>query len=125
MRTEGRVVMERAILWRRLDEPGHDAAHLLLRDSCWHLTGTAVFSHDRLPCRLDYLVICNLEWQTLSTKVMGWVGSTIVEIELRVDSDRLKRSMQAFFCDGKKARSCFPQFGQRFGRANATRMDYR
>jgi uncharacterized protein len=78
--------MDHVMLWRRLDKPGHDAAHLLLRDSCWHLTGTAVFAHNQLPCRLDYLVMCNLEWQTMSTNVMGWVGSTIVEIELLVDS---------------------------------------
>jgi uncharacterized protein len=86
MHAEERVVIEHVMLWRRLDEPGHEAAHLLLRDSCWHLTGTAVFAHNQLPCRLDYLVMCNLEWQTISTKVTGWVGSTIVEIELLVDS---------------------------------------
>jgi uncharacterized protein len=86
MHTEGKVMMDHVMLWRRLDEPGHDAARLLLRDSCWHLTGAAVFAHNQLPCRLDYLVMCNLEWQTISTKVTGWVGSTIVEIELLVDS---------------------------------------
>jgi uncharacterized protein len=77
MHAEERVVIDHGMLWRRLDEPGHEAARLLLRDSCWHLTGTAVFAHNQLPCCLDYLVMCNLEWQTISTKVTGWVGSTI------------------------------------------------
>jgi uncharacterized protein len=86
MHEEERIVIDHAMLWRRLDEPGHEAAYLLLCDSCWHLTGTAVFAHNQLPCRLDYLVMCNLEWQTISAKVAGWVGSTIVEIELLVDS---------------------------------------
>lgn len=31
--------------------------------------------------------------------------------EVRCESDRLKRLTQAFFYCGKKARSCFPQFG--------------
>ena len=26
------------------------------------------------PCRLDYLVVCDSEWQTLSGKAAGWVG---------------------------------------------------
>jgi uncharacterized protein len=88
MDTEDRAVTDSVMLWRRLDEPGHESAHLLLRESCWYLTGTAVFAYNQLSCRLDYLVICNLEWQTLSTKVTGWVGSAMVEIELLVDSDR-------------------------------------
>lgn len=34
------------ILWRRLDRPGHEAARLIHQPSDWHLTGTAVFTHD-------------------------------------------------------------------------------
>jgi uncharacterized protein len=79
-------VIDSVMLWRRLDEPGHESAYLRLRESCWHLTGTAVFAHNQQPCRLDYLVICNLEWQTISTKVTGWVGSVMIEIDLLVDS---------------------------------------
>jgi hypothetical protein len=35
---------------------------------------------------LDYLVVCNSEWQTLSGRVAGWVGNETVEIELSVDA---------------------------------------
>jgi uncharacterized protein len=83
---KARVMIDPVMLWRRLDAPGHEAARLLQRDSYWHLTGTAVFAHNQRPCRLDYGVICGLEWQTISTKVKGWVGNTTVEIELLVDS---------------------------------------
>ncbi|MGH2404935.1 MAG: putative glycolipid-binding domain-containing protein [bacterium] len=76
------------ILWRRLDQPGHESGRLFTRESRWHLTGTAVFAHDRQPCRLDYEVVCSSEWQTLSGKVVGWVGNKAVEIELSVDSAR-------------------------------------
>lgn len=77
-----------SILWRRLDLPGHEAGRVLFQDSRWHLTGTAVFAHDQQPCRLDYLVVCDSGWQTLSGRVAGWVGDDAVEIELSVDSAR-------------------------------------
>src|SRR5262249_23908644 len=73
-----------AILWRRLDRPGHEAA--CLQEALRRLTGTALFAHDRRPCNLDYEVICNPEWQTVSGKVAGWVGSQSILIDLAVDS---------------------------------------
>lgn len=76
------------ILWRRLDQPGHEAARLTAQDSGWHLTGTAVFAYDRQPCRLDYLVVCDSRWQTVSTQVLGWVGAETIKVELSVDSAR-------------------------------------
>jgi hypothetical protein len=76
------------VLWRRLDQPGHESARLSFRQSRWHLAGTAVFAHQQQPCRLDYVVICDAEWRTLSGKVVGWVASRTVEIELSVDSER-------------------------------------
>ena len=77
-----------AILWRRLDQPGHDAARLVQQPSGWHLTGTAVFVHDSRPCRLDYRVGCDPAWQTSSAAVAGWVGDEIVELEISVDAAR-------------------------------------
>jgi hypothetical protein len=74
------------ILWRRLDRPGHEAARLVDKDSQWELSGTAVFLHERQPCRLDYQVVCDQEWRTLAARVAGWVGSQTVEIEVAVDS---------------------------------------
>ncbi len=79
---------DQSVLWRRLDQPGHESARLFSRDAFWHLSGTAVFAHDQQPCRLDYLVVCNAEWHTLSGRVAGWVGSGTVEIELSADSAR-------------------------------------
>ena len=76
------------VLWRRLDQPGHESARLSFRESRWRLAGTAVFAHRQQPCRLDYEVVCDAEWRTLSGRVAGWVGSSTVEIELSVDSER-------------------------------------
>lgn len=78
----------RSILWRRLDQPGHESARLVAQGVEWHLAGTAVFTHERQPCRLDYLVVCTAAWQTASARVTGWVGPESVEIALAVDSAR-------------------------------------
>jgi uncharacterized protein len=77
-----------AMLWRRLDQPGHEAARLFVQEAKWHLTGTAVFASEQQPCRLDYLVKCDSAWGTLSGRVTGWVGSAMVDIEVSVDADR-------------------------------------
>ena len=73
------------IIWRRLDSPGHESARVFFQDSSWHLAGTAVFLHDHLPCRLDYLLNCDSEWKTLSGKIDGWVGDEVIGIEISVD----------------------------------------
>jgi hypothetical protein len=77
-----------SILWRGVYLPGHEVARLFSLDDSWHLTGTAVFAHEQQPCRLDYLVICDSSWRTLSATVLGWLGDTIVDIGLTVDPDR-------------------------------------
>lgn len=77
---------DQLILWRRLDRSGHESARLSFHDSSWRLTGTSVFSHDGKPCRLDYHVICNSRWQTVSGGVAGWVGKEGIEIDIAVDA---------------------------------------
>jgi uncharacterized protein len=80
--------VDQSILWRRLDGPGHESARLLLEDALWHLTGTAVFAHERHPCRLDYRIVCDSDWQTLSARVEGWIGITPIDISISVDVNR-------------------------------------
>ncbi|HEX8634285.1 MAG TPA: putative glycolipid-binding domain-containing protein [Pyrinomonadaceae bacterium] len=79
---------ERFVLWGRLDTPGHEFARVFFDNSRWHLNGTAVFVHDTQPCRLDYRVECNSEWETLSGRVSGWVGEKGIEIEISVEPNR-------------------------------------
>jgi hypothetical protein len=76
------------MLWRRLDSPGHEFCRLSFQDSGWRLAGSAVFSHNKRPCCLDYLLICSSEWETLSGRVAGFVGDETVRIELSVESTR-------------------------------------
>ena len=79
---------DQAILWRRLDRPGHESARLARLESHWHLTGTAVFLHEQQPCRLDYQVVCDSTWRTISGRVSGWVGDQLIQVELAVDATR-------------------------------------
>jgi hypothetical protein len=50
------------------------------------LNGVAVFSHDGDPCRLDYEIVCDSRWHTLSARVTGWVGDKTIAIDIAVDS---------------------------------------
>jgi len=84
-------MINQTILWRRLDEPGHEFAQLIFEDAGWRLTGTAVFarSHSqRQPVRLDYLVVCDADWQTRSVSVAGWVGDEGIRMDVSVDDSR-------------------------------------
>jgi hypothetical protein len=76
-----------SILWRGLILPGHEACRLYSLDSQWHLSGTAVFSYEDKPYRLDYHILCDAGWNTLSAKVTGWLGDNPLEIEVSRDTD--------------------------------------
>ncbi len=77
---------DEAILWRRLDRPGHESARLSFQHPRRYLAGTAVFADKQGPCRLDYIVSCDSAWRTLSGRVTGWVGEKVIEIDMAVDS---------------------------------------
>jgi uncharacterized protein len=79
------------VLWQRLDLPGHEAARLERLGSGWRLAGAAVLAHDGRPCRLDYEVLCDDGWRTLSTTVHGWIGERPVEISLAAGEGGLWR----------------------------------
>jgi hypothetical protein len=77
-----------AILWRRLDQPGHDSARLTENATGPIIEGTALFNHDGQPCRLDYHVLCDPEWRTVSARVTGWLGATPIAADVGVTASR-------------------------------------
>ena len=77
-----------AILWRRLDRPGHDCARLLEQHSGYRLEGTAVWGESGQPCRLDYRVTCDRRWRTVAAHVAGWLGQASIEVSLAADDSR-------------------------------------
>ena len=79
--------MTRSILWRGVNQPGHEACRLYHLDAEWCLEGTAVFlTDDRRSCRLSYLIRCDSSWKTLAAAVSGWLGNDEVNIDLTVDT---------------------------------------
>jgi hypothetical protein len=76
------------VLWRRLDQPGHEAARLVYHNPLWQLSGHAVFAHEGRPCWLEYLVVCDAAWRTSHARVIGWVGDRRVKYELWADAER-------------------------------------
>lgn len=68
-----------SILWRRLDTPGHEFAHLV--DG--RLDGAALFLHEGAPVSLSYEVTWDDEWRSLAAWVQGWVGAQRIEVEAR------------------------------------------
>lgn len=75
-----------AILWSRLDGPGHDAASVGFRNGRRHLSGTALLAEGGEPCRLNYRAVCGRMWRTESARIVGWVGREMIKVELSVDS---------------------------------------
>lgn len=70
------------IIWRRLDTTGHESARLFTDSSGNYLAGAAVFLYQNQPCRLDYLVDCDSQWTTRKASVTGWIGKSVIEVEI-------------------------------------------
>jgi hypothetical protein len=79
------------VLWRRLDQPGHEACRLTSLENDCQVSGTAVFAHERQACRLDYSIACDTGWQTLSAEVWGWVGGRSICVEVAREASGLWR----------------------------------
>jgi uncharacterized protein len=76
------------MLWRRLDLPGHEIATLDALDDGWELSGTAIFSSQRGPSRLNYVVLCDSTWRTSWAQVRGSVGDRGVDLTVSVNAQR-------------------------------------
>lgn len=87
-RGQGDPMSPQSILWRRLDQPGHDAAWLVSCPSGWELEGSAVFAQNGEPVRLDYHVVCDARWHTRSVWIRGWMGSGSMALDITADEGR-------------------------------------
>jgi hypothetical protein len=77
-----------AVVWRRLDLPGHDSALLRAVREGWRIDGVAVFSHEARPCCLRYSVHADDRWRTTSARVTGWLGTQQIALHLLADAER-------------------------------------
>ncbi|MET0541249.1 MAG: putative glycolipid-binding domain-containing protein [Variovorax sp.] len=72
-----------AILWHRLDQPGHDACRLDRIGDAWQLDGTALFRHeDARVAQLHYRVRCDRNWHTQWGTVRGWLGGSAIDVSV-------------------------------------------
>jgi hypothetical protein len=76
------------VLWRRLDLPGHEIAFLDELDRGWKLSGTALFSCEGGPTKLDYAIVCDSAWRTDSAQINGAIGKRRVSLNVSVDARR-------------------------------------
>jgi hypothetical protein len=81
-----------AVLWRRVDRPGHESTRLSAFEEGWELVGTSVFAHEGEPCCLSYRIACDREWRTRSVEVDGWLGTEAVRVKARVEGESLWRA---------------------------------
>jgi hypothetical protein len=73
-----------AVLWKRLDRPGHESALLQPGTDGWELSGSAVFEEEGDPCVLTYRISCDAAWETREFAVSGRIGPRGVDVEGRV-----------------------------------------
>jgi hypothetical protein len=71
-----------AILWRRLDLPGHEVAELTALGAGWRLSGVALLAHDGRPCRMEYDIECDAAWHTLRTRIRGHVDGVPASLDI-------------------------------------------
>src|SRR4029078_9732696 len=68
--------MHDSILWRRIDQPGHEFCELIDH----RLRGVALFTHEKHACRLDYEIECDPNWKTKWATVRGFVGDRVIDV---------------------------------------------
>jgi GNAT superfamily N-acetyltransferase len=78
----------KTMLWRRLDQPGHDAARLWETPKDRTLEGTAIFEDAGRACRLDYRVLCDVSWRTRSAIVRGWIDHEPFAVAIAANAAR-------------------------------------
>jgi hypothetical protein len=75
------------ILWRRLDQPGHDVCRLERIGENWQIDGGAAFRHaDGRLAQLHYRVRCDRAWHTQWGTVRGWLGGEAIDLSIVRDA---------------------------------------
>ena len=89
----------RRVLWRRLDQEGHDACQFAHTVDGWIIEGAAVFEHDGQAANLFYRLVCDQKWTSMRATVAGWIGEGDFQLNIERDGDNGWR------INGKKSQS--------------------
>ncbi|PTU74381.1 putative glycolipid-binding domain-containing protein [Pseudomonas mangrovi] len=73
------------MLWRRLDDVGHDACRLWLSKGRVRLEGMAVFIADGQVCQLRYRVDADAAFCARRASVDGWLGAKAIKLRVHVE----------------------------------------
>lgn len=72
--------IDHAIVWRRLDTPGHEGCYYGRTHDGWRVGGTAVFASAGVPCHLGYALGIDAQWRTRTAHVFGTLGRDVVDL---------------------------------------------
>ena len=75
------------VLWKRLDQEGHDACRFVKTVAGCTIEGTAVFEHIGQAVNLAYCLVCDGQWASLQASVVGWIGKTEFRMDIERDDD--------------------------------------
>jgi hypothetical protein len=80
--------MTHAIVWRRIDKPGHEYCRLQDTETGARMTGVAVLSNDKMPHCVEYQITCDTTWRTLRCKLADNSTSVRTDWDIRHDGDQ-------------------------------------
>jgi hypothetical protein len=81
-------VLQRSLIWRRLDVPSLEHCRWWRLDDGWSLEGTVVAVQAERPTSVRYEVVLDSSWTTRSVIVRQSRGSDTTTIQLRADGER-------------------------------------
>ncbi len=75
--------MTHAIVWRRIDKPGHEYCRLQELETGARLTGVAILTNDSTPHCVEYEIHCDPTWRTLRCRLAENSTSVRTDWEIR------------------------------------------
>ena len=75
-------MVQRAILWRRLDCNGSDACRVRSTDSGWLIEGSAAFRSGNAIAALAYRVEIGADWTSRAARISGFAGGRDIQMEI-------------------------------------------
>jgi len=72
-----------AIVWRRIDKPGHEYCRLQELETGARLTGVAIVTNDSTPHCVEYEIHCDPTWRTLRCRLAENSTSVRTDWEIR------------------------------------------
>jgi len=76
------------ILWNRIDYPGKEWCQLRQAAGKNILEGIVLLAYAGKPCHMEYVIQCDLSWQTRRVSITGQIGRKAIFCSLSANSKR-------------------------------------